>query len=794
MKSSPEISIEKSCYHCGDKCANDTICLDDKFFCCEGCKTVYQILNENELCTYYNLDAHPGISPELKSSEKYAYLEDAEIIGQLLDFRNGDEARVTFLLPQMHCASCVWLLEKLYKLNEGISRSTVNYPKKQVHIHFNLAKVSLRELVLLLSSLGYEPALSLADAGKRKASVSNKKLYFQIGIAGFCFGNIMLFSMPEYFDLTGDLTRSFRDYFGFINLLFALPVLFYSDLDYFRSAIGGLRRKVINLDVPLSLGMVTLFVTSLFEILSGQGPGYLDSFTGLVFFLLLGRAFQQKTFKTISFERDYKSYFPLYANIVKDGHSTTVALEKVKKGDRLVIRNNDLIPADGILLKGPAYIDYSFVTGESEPVFKELGEMVYAGGKQIGNSIELETIREVSNSYLTELWNNQAFRDGDGEKLKALSDTIGKWFTIGILSIALLSAIAWLPELGSSIKIFAAVLIVACPCALALSIPYTFGNAIRILGSAGFYLKNAGVVERLAKTNYIIFDKTGTLTDSQAVDVEYQGPSLNSDEISMIKSLAAQSGHPMSRKLNDSISAETMDVSEFHEEVGHGIKGIIAGKEVRIGSAAFTGDSSHGGVHIAIDGQIKGRYVFHSRLRKATMEQLPKLANEYEMALCSGDTDKDRKLFSELLPKNSIQRFDQKPEDKLRFVNEIKKKGKNTIMIGDGLNDAGALKASDVGISITDNTGHFSPASDVIMDSEVFDHFDKILSFSKFSVKTVKASFVLSALYNLSGLLFAVQGLLTPVFAAILMPLSSVTVVVFATTMTNLKAKQLKLR
>jgi Cu+-exporting ATPase len=755
---------------------------------------VYQILNENELCTYYNLDAHPGISPEIKSGEKYAYLEDEEIINQLLDFRNGNEARVTFLLPQMHCASCVWLLEKLYKLNTGISRSTVNYPKKQVHIHFDISIVTLRELVLLLSSLGYEPALSLADADKRKVKHSNKKLYFQIGIAGFCFGNIMLFSMPEYFDFTGDLTRNFRDYFGFINLIFALPVLLYSDLDYFRSAIGGLRRKVINLDVPLSLGMVTLFVTSLFEILSGQGPGYLDSFTGLVFFLLLGRAFQQKTFQTISFERDYKSYFPLYANIIKEGRTTTMALEKVKKGDRLVIRHNDLIPADGILLKGPAYIDYSFVTGESEPVFKELGEMIYAGGKQIGNAIEMETIREVSNSYLTELWNNQTFREDNSKNLKALSDTIGKWFTIAVLSIALVSALFWLPELGTSIKIFAAVLIVACPCALALSIPYTFGNAIRILGSAGFYLKNANVVEKLAKSDYIIFDKTGTLTDSDAVDVEYEGESLNSREISMVKSLAGQSSHPMSRKLFESISAEAIDISEFHEEIGHGVRGIAGGNEVRIGSAEFTGDSSHGGVHIAIDGEIKGRYIFHSKLRKATLEQLPKLANEYEMALCSGDSDKDRKLLGELLPPKSPLRFHQKPEDKLRFVNEINKSGKNTVMIGDGLNDAGALKASNVGISITDNTGHFSPASDVIMDSEVFDNFDKILSFSKFSVRTVKASFVLSALYNITGLVFAVQGLLTPVFAAILMPLSSVTVVIFATAMTNVKAKQLKLR
>ncbi len=794
MKSVSEISTKKACYHCGDSCNTDTITIDEKSFCCNGCKTVYEILNQNDLCTYYNIDANPGINPTLKTSEKYDYLDDTEIILQLLDFKDGNEARIQFYLPQIHCASCIWLLEKLFRLNKGIKHSNVNFPKKSLSVSFNLDKISLKELVVLLASLGYEPALSLADTKKADRSNSNKKLYFQIGVAGFCFGNIMLFSMPEYFDFTGDLSKKFRDYFGYINLLFALPVLLYSDLDYFNSAIGGIRRKIINLDFPLSLGMLTLFATSSFEIISGQGPGYLDSFTGLVFFLLLGRAFQKKTFQNISFERDYKSYFPLYANLIKDGAHTSIPLEKLKKGDRILVRNNDLIPADGILFKGSAYIDYSFVTGESSPVYKELGELIYAGGKQVGTSVEIEIIKEVSNSYLTELWNNQNFKDQNTHGLKNLADTIGKWFTILIIGTAIIASLFWLPDFGQSIKIFAAVLIVACPCALALTIPYTYGNAIRILGSAGYYLKSSDVVEKLANSDYLVFDKTGTLTDTKKVEIEFSGNNLSPEDLIYTKSLCALSNHPASRKLNEILEAKNLPVSNFHEEIGQGINGIVNGHRIKIGSSNYLGLPENPGVHICIDDEYKGRYIFHNRLRQSSLSQIPELSKDYEIALCSGDNNKDEEMLAELMPSNSELRFNQKPIDKLEFINALRESDKKVIMIGDGLNDAGALKASHVGISMTDDTGHFSPASDVVMDSQSFDKFNKILQFSKFSVKTVKAGFILSAAYNVTGLFFAVQGLLTPVFAAILMPLSSVTVVIFSTVLTNIKAKNLGIK
>ena len=536
---------------------------------------------------------------------------------------------------------------------------------------------------------------------------------------------------------------------------------------------------------------MALFLTSLFDIISSTGPGYLDSFTGLVFFLLIGKAFQKKTFNSISFERDYKSYFPIQATLIREGKKFGISLEKLCKGDRIEVKNYELIPADGILLKGTAIIDYSFVTGETDPVYKELGEIIYAGGKQIGASIEIETIKEVSNSYLTQLWNQADFKNEKNNDLDILSNKVSKWFTISVIIIACISSIFYLPDYSSSIEVFTAVLIVACPCALALSIPYTFGNTIRILGTIGFYLKNSSVVESLAKANHIVFDKTGTLTHSNSWGLEYQGHALSSNELAYVKSISAQSNHPYSKRISGHINSGILEVNNFKEISGLGIKAKIDGHNLELGSSKFLNISEKEGIHLKIDGKYKGRFIIQNELRTESISQLGSLSKNYELSICSGDSEKDFQLMKTLLPDNSEILFNKKPIDKLNYINSLKDNNKNVVMIGDGLNDAGALKASSVGISLSDDTGHFSPASDVIMDSKIFKSLDKVLGFSRYSVKVVVASFILSAVYNCIGLAFAVQGMLTPVFAAILMPLSSITVVAFATISTNIKARKL---
>src|ERR1035441_9286130 len=347
------------CYHCGEDCPDDTIVFEEKHFCCDGCTLVYEILSENNLGSFYSLNNNPGVSQKtLFANDKYAFLDDEKTVSKMIDFKDEHVSKVTFYIPQIHCSSCIWLLENLYKLDNSIIRSQVNFLKKEVYITYSNPKISLRKVVELLHRIGYEPEINLNDISnisKTKKHVDRAMLY-RIGVAGFCFGNIMMFSFPEYFSLGKYIEVGYHNIFGYINLGLSLPIFFYSSSPFFKNAISGIKQKAINIDVPIALGILVMFVRSAYEILSGTGAGYMDSLGGLVFFMLNGRLFQAKTYDRLSFDRDYRSYFPVAVSKIANGNTVTIPLSDLKTGDRILIRNNELIPADSILMKGAASI------------------------------------------------------------------------------------------------------------------------------------------------------------------------------------------------------------------------------------------------------------------------------------------------------------------------------------------------------------------------------------------------------------------------------------------------------
>ena len=823
------------CYHCGDVCRDISINKEDKLFCCQSCKLVYEILEENKLCKYYDLESSPGTSPAVRNAVKFEYLEDEHVKRQLIDFDNGSISAVSFQIPRMHCSSCIWLLENLYKVNPGITHSQVDFLRKKLTVKFLNEKTTLRKIAELLDSLGYEPFINLAAAERnflkksKKSSAGNypemndpegtpgqdsgqvlKKLYYKVGIAGFAFGNVMLLSFPEYFGLERLTDPGFHRFFGMMNLILSLPVFFYSSSEYYISAWKGLRNKVINIDFPLFLGILVLFIRSTYEVVTQTGAGYFDSLTGLVFFLLIGKVFQSKTYDAMSFDRTYKSYFPLSAAVIKAGKETTIPVSKLKTGDRIVIRNNELIPADAILFLGDANIDYSFVTGESLPVQKVLGEIIYAGGRQIGGAIELEVLKDISQSYLTQLWNNDAFAKDDVSKLQSFSNNISKYFTLVVLILATGSAAYWITySLDMAVNVFTAVLIVACPCALALAIPFTLGNVMRIFGRNGFYIKNASVTERLSKITSVVFDKTGTITQNflqgGKSEISFIGDELTDFELSLVKTLVRQSTHPLSRKIYEHLAAyKVFEMQDFSEKTGQGITGLVLNNLVTVGSPEFIkgkigessnrlfGNSSH--VYLSVNNKVKGFFTISNAYRQGLAEVISGLEKNYDLHLLSGDNEGER-VFLQSYFKDPLQmHFRQSPENKLKYIKAMQNEGLNVLMIGDGLNDAGALKQSDVGISVSEDVSNFSPACDAILDSADFPKLRDFVSFSKQSIRVIIISFAISFLYNIFVLLFALEGLLKPIIAAILMPVSSISVVVFCVIATNYLAKKHKFR
>ncbi|GAB3543922.1 heavy metal translocating P-type ATPase [Spirosoma fluminis] len=813
-----------SCYHCGNDCTEHDITFDARHFCCDGCKTVYQILNENQLCQYYDLNVQPGrratdTSESTKnSSSRLAFLDLPEVQQQLVEFSNDTTTSATFYIPTIHCSSCLWLLEHLYRLNPAINQSRVDFLKKQVHLNFAHTQVSLREVVELLTSLGYEPLISLNDVVKEQQKPTYRPLLYRLAVAGFCAGNIMLFSFPEYLGLDDP---TFKHWFGVINLVLATPVVFYSGSGYFDSVWRSLRRhvrgRIINIDFPILLGILVAYIRGTYEVVALNGAGYYDSVSGLIFFLLCGKWFQQRTYDFLSFERDYKSYFPLAVMRLRrggksqdqktsdsSGTETPVPVTSLAKGDHIRIRHGELIPADGLLFQGDALIDYSFVTGESEPERKEPGALLYAGGRQMGEAIDIEVVRETSQSYLTQLWNNDTFRKVITGRFTTFADYVGKYFTLTVLTLATLTGLFWYAyrhDPATAVNAFTAVLIVACPCVLSLSYPVALGHGLRLLGKRRFYLRNADVIEQMAACDTLVLDKTGTLTTtSDSTIIELFAQPLTHYERLLIASLARQSAHPLSRKLANHLSgALTLPIDDFSEVAGKGIRGLVDDWPVTLGARSFVVPdhtstvlenepwSGGGEVHVKIGRSYRGSFRFPNQYRAGIEDMLTDLTTTYTLHLLSGDNDTAKPRLIRWFGDRMV--FSCSPQQKLDVVRQLQAKGHRVLMVGDGLNDAGALKQADVGIAITDDTVQFTPASDGILEAQSLRELPNFLRFSRFGMRLIRFSFCVSLLYNFVGLSYALTGALSPIVAAILMPLSSTTMVLIATLGMRLRSR-----
>lgn len=785
------------CYHCGDDCGRSPLIFENKHFCCSGCKTVYSILTDNGMDAYYELESSPGVKPK-GSSGKYAFLDNIDLAEELVNFKEGNLTNFTAFLPEIHCSSCIWLLENMHKLQPGVKSSQVNFTRKEATITFDHSVISLRKMAELMDTIGYPPTIGKSNAQKQR--VINNQFIIQLGVAGFCFGNIMLFSFPEYLNVDTTFDE-YRDFFAYLIFALSLPILLFSAKDYLISAYKALRSKILNLDVPISLGIIVLYAKSTYDIFMGHGPGYMDSFAGFIFFLLIGKWFQNKTYQALSFDRDYTSYFPLaVTRFTSENKEEIVQIEKIQLGDELLIHNEEILPADAILLDNEARMDYSFVTGESDRIKKTANDVLFAGGKLIGKSVRVKVKEQVKRSYLTDLWNNEIFkREKSG--LSKIQDTVSRYFLIVLLIVTSIIAGFWIwTDISMVVPVVTAVLIVACPCALSLSYPFTFGNILRAIGRNGLYLKNTRVIEDLDEITDIVFDKTGTLTIGSSKDITYEGDKLTHEQLALIDFATRSSTHPMSvaiRAFLKEIADCDVISGNFQEHAGLGIEADANGNQLKLGSYRFVGTQKKDDETTSFvkwNGTIIGRFYIQQTFRPRIETLISDWQTRgYQLHVLTGDNERSRESLEMLFENRELLNFHQSPQMKLDYIKQLQENGKHVLMFGDGLNDAGALMQSNVGIAVSDNIYQFSPACDGILDAGHFTKLPQMVELSSYGKKALRVCFLFSLIYNIVGLSFAATGFLSPLIAAILMPLSSVTVVFLSFVLVNLKAKKMGL-
>lgn len=776
-----------TCFHCGENGLKEGITYDGKYFCCGGCKTVYDILNQNGLCAYYQLNTTPGQNQRVSvRAEKFAFLEDAKLSESLIRYRNGQYVQVCFYLPQVHCSSCLWLLENLHQMHSGISSSRVEFAHKEVTLQFDEKAITLKQIAELLTSIGYEPYISLKDLHSTPKKYYNKQRIYRLGVAGFCLGNIMLLSFPEYLSVFDNPEQAqLTPWFRYLNLLLALPVFFFSAQEFFVQGWKGLRKGFLNIDAPIALAILICFLRSIYEIISQTGPGYFDSMAGIVFFMLTGRILQDRTQQSLTFDRDYTSYFPIAIHKIVDGKEVPSSLPDLRLGDHIVIHAQEIIPADGMLLKGDAEIDYSFVTGESVPVSKSISELIYAGGRQVGGKIEMLLVKDVSQSYLTRLW-NQASKGKDTENRDSFLHPLARYFT-GILFILTAAAATywWYTDAAKIWPVVTAMLIVACPCALLLSATFTNGHVVRAFDRTGFYLRDFSVLEKLLPVTHIVFDKTGTITNNLAYTINQGGDPLSKQEKLLLGRVALQSNHPLSRAVGNWLGGLPETISHFKEIPGKGLEAWVEETYIKMGSADFVWGSDRSSpkgsvVAYKIGTQKEGFFILRNHYREGIFQSLLKLSKRYKLSILSGDNDSEREHLKQVLGTETELLFHQSPHDKLAYIKSLQEKGEKVLMVGDGLNDGAALTQSNVGIAVTDEINNFSPACDAILEAKKLSNFYNYLGMARSGRRVILLSFIISILYNLVGLSYAASGGLTPLVAAILMPASSISIILIS--------------
>jgi Cu+-exporting ATPase len=801
----PPVDTQTTCFHCGESCQDEIIQFEDHAFCCHGCEQVYQLLANNALGDYYSCDVNPGKSP---STQNFDFLNHSHFRDQLISFSSKGVSKVHFHLPAIHCRSCLYLLENLTRIEPAVVKSNLNFGKKELTIWFAEDKIDLGSLAGLLARLGYEPLIdSGEEQGQQKKRTSQQnQLFLKLGIAGFCAGNAMLFSFPEYLGIEAG---SLKSLFGYINIALGSIAVFYSGSDYFANVWSHLKLRKLTIELPILLGIMVGYLRSVYEVFTHTGAGYIDSVSGLLFFLLIGKWFQQKSFDFLSFERNYKAYFPLVISKFKQGKELTCPLEEIEVGDHLIIRNQEIIPADAILLKGKSQLDYSFVTGESEYIALEPGNSMYAGGRHNGELIEIEIKKALNQSHLTQLWEQQAFKDPNHktENWENFANTVGAYFTVILLSLAAVVGVYWFQHDPSKWQnAVVSVLVIACPCALAISYPFALGHGIRWLAKFNFFVKDIQAFERMSQVDTIVFDKTGTLTLHQNELPKFRlVRELSPWEERVIHSMVNQSTHPLSRQLTHYFRTQKLEVleklSSIREIPGKGIEAKEEDIKFLIGQARFTGHvlekqqdfiRSESQLFIRIGEEPIGYIEFPWQNRAGIEYMIHALQANYEVYLLSGDKKNHAGTLLDWFPEESHYQFECSPLDKMNFIQHLQASGKKVAMVGDGLNDAGALKQAHVGIAISEDHLHFTPSSDAILTGKQLIHLPVFLKFAKFGLKLIKASFLLSLVYNVFGLSYAVQGTLSPLIAAILMPVNSLSMLFIANIGMNLKGRGLK--
>ncbi len=787
------------CAHCGETVAEADTRGDAPYFCCAGCRSVYAIVKAAGLSGYYaqkDPDETTLVRPRV-SQRRYQELDDPSFQAQNCKAGEG-QASVELLLEGVHCSACVWLVERVGRVVPGVTSSRLDLSRSVVSLAWDPGKVTLSRIAQGLASLGYSPH-PLGESRAEASRQSDRALLLRLGAAGAAAGNVMLMALALYSGAFSGMEAQYQALFRWGSFVLATPTVFWAGGVLLRGGWAALRTRTPHMDLPVSVGILAGYAGGTFNTITGRGEIYFDSLCTLIFLLLVGRYLQQSHHRRSTNQSELlQALSPQSAHLIADGAERDVPVKTLTSGATLRVGAGERIPADGLVLRGSGSVDTSLLTGEPLPIELRVADRVYAGTTCQSGEFWLKVEAAGGDSRLGKLMASVEQQQQRRAPIVRLADRVAGHFVVGILGIAALTLAYWLHvEPRHAIDHTVALLVVTCPCALGMATPLAVTVALGRAAKAGILFKGGEFMEELARPAVIVFDKTGTLTVGQPELVAWMG------EVSWqapLRALEAHSAHPLARSIQRAFPENNLPVSDVVELPQGGLRGRVDGRELLVGAPALVqrelgelpawaakmveehARSCRTPVLLAAGGAVRAVLAFGDAVRPEARENLERLARlGYRFEILSGDHQRVVDAVAEELGiEAESARGGRAPEDKLKRVQQLRDEGLGVIMVGDGVNDAAAMAAASVGVAVHGGAETCLRAADIFATRSGLSPLTAAVIGSRRTLSAIRRGIVISLTYNVVGVGLAALGILSPLVAAIMMPLSSISVVSLA--------------
>jgi len=756
------------------------------FFCCNGCQGVYHLLKDDGLDSFYDKMGNNTIAPPLQIDDDSSNFDMESFKQRYIKTTPDGFSQIDLIIEGIHCAACIWLNEKVLHDTDGIVEASINFTNNKAKIIWDDETIKLSSIIDKIRSIGYNAYPYDQTEGEVKSKKQSRDYMLRMSIAIFCSMNIMMIDVAKYTGFFTGMKDDMLQLVHFAEFIFSTPVLFFSGWIFFKGAYYGLKNKIINMDFLVSAGATLTYIYSLYILFGGVGNSYFDSVAMIITFVLVGKYLEVLGKKGAVDTMDkIKSQIPLEATIIKDEVKTVVPLDKIEIGDIIEVKTGQKASVDGELISGSTTFDESNISGESLPVLKQTGDIIYSGTINTGNVIRYKATKNYANSTLNTIVTLLEDSLSSKPQIENTTNELSKYFSITILSLAILSFLGWYLYNGSfenSLIIAISVIVIACPCALALATPIASLVGVSWLAQKGLLFKEAKFIETFAKAKTVVLDKTGTLTYGKLDVINTTIDDLSQEQLNLLYSLLDSSTHPVSKSVkiylqNNYENLQNLPLENIEQIPAVGLKAKYKNLNLFGGKLTNEKEYEYTTYSFKIDDKILATFELEDKIKDDAKELIEYFKqNNIEAIMLTGDNEK---VAQKIASKIGINKFEAQmtPISKAEYISKLKEQDKIVVMVGDGINDALALSRSDIAIAMGNGADISIAISDVVILNDSLKGLQDSFYISKRTFNFIKQNLTISLIYNAITIPIAIAGYVIPLVAALSMSLSSLLVV-----------------